>query len=61
MNYFIRVAIALVGGTGSIVAFHEAEDPTLPTIMVIVVIVAFAATCVWRILHPEKGQNARGD
>ena len=40
MTYLIRVAIALLGGTGTVAVYHETRDPIFTAIMASVVIVA---------------------
>jgi hypothetical protein len=58
--YLISAAISLAaGGVATLVAFREVQDPTLPMIIAIVLIVAFLAACAWRISHPENRRNAR--
>ena len=39
----IRVAIALLGGTGTIAAYHQTRDPLFTVVIGFVVIVAFVA------------------
>ena len=43
MTYLIRVAIAVLGGTGTVAAYHETRDPIFTAIVAFVVIVAFVA------------------
>jgi hypothetical protein len=43
VTYLIRIAIALAGGTGTIVSYHETRDPIFTGIVAIVGLAAFVA------------------
>ena len=43
MTYLVRVAIALLGGTGTVAAYHETRDPIFTAIVAFIVIIAFVA------------------
>jgi hypothetical protein len=43
VTYLIRVAIAVLGGTGTLAAYHQTRDPIFTAIVACIVIVAFLA------------------
>jgi len=43
VTYLIRIAIGLLGGTGTVAAYHETRDPIFTAMVAIVVIIAFVA------------------
>lgn len=43
MTYLIRIAIGLLGGTGTVAAYYETRDPIFTAIVAVVVIIAFVA------------------
>jgi mannitol-specific phosphotransferase system IIBC component len=43
VTYLIRIAIGLLGGTGTVAAYHETRDPIFTAIVAFIVIIAFVA------------------
>ena len=43
MTYLIRVAIAVLGGAGTVAAYHQTRDPISTAVVAFVVIAAFIA------------------
>ena len=43
MTYLIRVAIAVLGGAGTVAAYHQTRDPIFAAVVAFVVIAAFIA------------------